>query len=658
MRKLPITLLLSLTTLPSFSQDNYRALAWSQQTAYFANLMFKAHEQYSKRQGEFNEALASEAKMKEYCRNARNKYRKILGEMPEPCPLDAKITGRVQQKGFSVEKILYKSTKGRYVTANLYLPDGKGKHPAVVMMCGHGLSGKAPGDVEPLLARNGIAVMVVDPIGQGERWQLMDSHGNYATRGVTTEHTLLNAGCVVVGTSLAALHVWDNSVAVSYLLTRNDIDGDNIGACGSSGGGTETAYLIGFDDRIKAATICSYFSSRERTLELLGPSDGCQHVPGEGVEGLELEDFALMIAPRPVLLMTGKYDFVDYWGAVNGYHNLQKAYSVLGAPTAVNQIVVETGHGMGKEKRDKMTRFFKHWLCHEDSTDIIDDESKTFGEEESFCTPKHQVNLSYQDAVSIPQSNLSLSERYKGQRDGFVKLGYDEQKDIVMNTLGLTATTGSPKMNLTKKTLQRDYTEYRYEIIKNGQMPIPVVVLYPDVANQTGKIRIVLDDMGKSHFLSNYENYHSYITEGTIVIAADLCGCGETEDIAYFTDPKYWNQEYRTAMTSLHIGKPLMGQRVEQILTLVNALASDSLYSNRDINVSAYGLYGPAVVHASFLSNAIKDAEIQRSIKSFNEFNQNPLQRDMFSNVLVGVLRHYDLPDLVKSAKAKIHYRD
>lgn len=645
--------------MPVFSQDNYKALGWSQSSAYFSNLMFKVHEQYSERQDEFNKALASGSTMKKYCESARDRYLKILGQMPAPCPFDAKVTGKIQQDGFSVEKIVFKSTEGRYVTANLYLPEGKGKHPAVVMMCGHGLSGKAPGDVEPLLARNGIAVMVVDPIGQGERWQLMDSHGNYATRGVTTEHTLLNAGCVVVGTSLAALQVWDNHVAVSYLLTRNDIDGDNIGACGSSGGGTETAYLIGFDKRIKAATICSYFSSRERTLDLLGPSDGCQHVPGEGAERLELEDFVLMMAPRPVLLMTGKYDFVDYWGAVNGFHNLQKAYKVLGCPTAVDQIVVETGHGMGKEKRNKMTRFFKHWLCHEDSTNIVDDESNSFGEAESFCTPKHQVNLSYKDAISIPQSNLSLSEQYKEKRDAFLNMSNDEQKKTVMDMLGLTATkTGGFKMNLTRKTLQRDYTEYRYEITKNGQMPIPVVVLYPDVAKQTGKIRIMLDDRGKSHFLSDFENYHQYITEGTIIVAADLCGRGETEDIAYFTDSKYWNQEYRTAMTSLHAGKPLMGQRVEQLLTLVDALRLDSLYQGRDINVSAYGLYGPTAIHASFLSNVIKDVEIQRSIKSFNEFNQNPLQRDMFSNVLVGVLRHYDLPDLVKAAKANIHYRD
>ena len=30
----------------------------------------------------------------------------------------------------------------------------------------------------------------------------------------------------------------------------------------------------------------------------------------------------------------------------------------------------------------------------------------------------------------------------------------------------------------------------------------------------------------------------------------------------FFMDAKYWNREYRNAMISMHIGRPIMGQRV------------------------------------------------------------------------------------------------
>ena len=79
------------------------------------------------------------------------------------------------------------------------------------------------------MASNGIAVLVVDPIGQGERLQLIDREGKPLTRGATTEHTLLNAGFNLLGTSLAAQEYWDNHRALDYLLTRKDIDPEHIG---------------------------------------------------------------------------------------------------------------------------------------------------------------------------------------------------------------------------------------------------------------------------------------------------------------------------------------------------------------------------------------------------------------------------------------------
>ena len=79
-------------------------------------------------------------------------------------------------------------------------------------------------------------VLVVDPIGQGERLQLIDREGKPLTRGATTEHTLLNAGFNLLGTSLAAQEYWDNHRALDYLLTRKDIDSERIGVYGSSGG--------------------------------------------------------------------------------------------------------------------------------------------------------------------------------------------------------------------------------------------------------------------------------------------------------------------------------------------------------------------------------------------------------------------------------------
>ena len=69
-----------------------------------------------------------------------------------------------------------------------------------------------------LMASNGIAVLVVDPIGRENGCNLLI--GKETTdMGATTEHTLLNAGFNLLGTSLAAQEYWDNHRALDYLLT-------------------------------------------------------------------------------------------------------------------------------------------------------------------------------------------------------------------------------------------------------------------------------------------------------------------------------------------------------------------------------------------------------------------------------------------------------
>ena len=130
-------------------------------------------------------------------------------------------------------------------------------------MCGHGLQGKGNGSGTAVqMARNGIAVLVVDPIGQGEMQQLIDGTGRNLTRGVTTEHTLLAPAYNLLGTSLEAQIFWDNSRAVDYLCSRKDIDAKHIGCYGFSGGGTEASYLLALDDRIQAASVGLFFQSK------------------------------------------------------------------------------------------------------------------------------------------------------------------------------------------------------------------------------------------------------------------------------------------------------------------------------------------------------------------------------------------------------------
>src|SRR5699024_2875029 len=145
----------------------------------------------------------------------------------------------------------------------------------------------------------------------------------------TTEHTLLASGANLVGTNVVAYELWDNKRGLDYLCSLPIVDTSRLGCLGNSGGGTQTAYFIPRDPRIKVAAVASYVTRRERTLLLLGPQDGCQWLPEESKYGLDISDFLLMFAPKPMLILAGKYGFVDYGGTEDVYQELKHFYTQM-----------------------------------------------------------------------------------------------------------------------------------------------------------------------------------------------------------------------------------------------------------------------------------------------------------------------------------------
>jgi hypothetical protein len=651
-------LLLICASLAARAQTNSTALSWKNNTAYNAYLLRAMHQQYADRLAEINAALASPQAMRRYQQARKAAYERILGDLPARTPLNARVVGTSAQAGFRVERIIFESAPHRYVTANLYLPEGKGPFPATLSLAGHGPNGKI-GDqrVGALFARHGIAVLAVDPVAQGERFQLVDASGQDLTRGSTTEHTLLNAGANLVGTSVAAYEYWDNVRALDYLETRPDLDKSRLGCIGSSGGGTQATYLVALDARIKAAVVCSYVSRRERVLELSGPSDGCQHIPGEGREHLEIGDFLALFAPKPLLIMSGYYDFVDYWGAVQTVDELRKVYHVFKADDQVKQFSIESGHGMPQPKREAAITWFRTWLCH-DATPVAESPLAPIPDKDLLCTTTGQVTTAFPDAVNMPQANAALAQQYAAQRASFGKQKPAAIRQQVLTTLGITLPQAPVQAEATGTATARSYSLRKYQLIRAGQLPVPCVVLTPEKVTTSANVVLYLNAAGKEPLLNDETTLNTYLNRGDVLVLADLRGVGETTDPAELNDAKYWSKEYRNAMLSLHLGPSLLGQRVVDIQTLVDFIFNDTALWGYSIQLVANGLYGPAAVHAAFLDRRIRTAEVSRSLKSFTELVQNPMQYDAYTNVLYGVLKYYDLPDLTAKSGGRIRFVD
>jgi len=108
------------------------------------------------------------------------KFVESLGGFPEKTPLNAQVVGTLKGDGFRVEKVVYESRPQHHVTANLYVPEGKGPFSGILIPCGHSVNGKAIEAYQRAcisFAKYGFVVLCYDPIGQGERYQLLDLDG-------------------------------------------------------------------------------------------------------------------------------------------------------------------------------------------------------------------------------------------------------------------------------------------------------------------------------------------------------------------------------------------------------------------------------------------------------------------------------------------------
>lgn len=639
------------------SQKSFNVLDWKTDVSVNTFLVQKMHDQYDNRRKVLAQALGSRKGIEAYQGDVRNKFRNLLGDLPVKGAIKPRVTGHIQRDGYGIEKVVYESFPGHHVTSNLYLPQGKGPFPAALLFCGHEDASKATESYQKtaiLLAKNGFVVLAVDPISQSERYQLLDTSGKPLTRGGTTEHTLLNESSHLVGTSAPAYELWDNIRSMDYLVTRKEVDTTRIGCLGNSGGGMQTIYFSAYDQRVKLIVPCSYLSSRERTLELTGPADGCAQIPGEGKAGLEFSDYLIASAPKPVLVLAGRFDFIDFTGVETAVHELKQVYTTLGQPQKVQLFTYDDGHGISQPKREAAVTWFRKWF-YNDPTPVKEGTLSVLTEKELLVTISGQVSTEYSHEVSLVERNRSLYDSLAGHRRLFLSRNKHEVLDTIRALLAV-ASRKIPIQTEAAGRVSKDSLLYEKRILrKKDEVPLPALVVYPDAPK---KVILWLYDKGKNKLADSAALIRSYRQQGYAVVLADLRGMGETKDKAELNDTKYYNKEYRNAMLSLHIGKPIVGQRVTDIQTLLEYIGNDTRLAGLPIELYASGWALVPALHAAVLGEKISSLDLYSSIRSYKDILNDPAGKDWYSYVIPDVLKYYDLPDLVRiigESKVRFH---
>jgi dienelactone hydrolase len=154
--------------------------------------------------------------------------------------------------------------------------------------------------------------------------------------------------------------LFDMRCALDVLAAHDLVDADRLGAVGFSYGATTTLFLAAIDTRVRAAVVSGYLSSWHAAHTVPWNMCGSQVLPGL-LGAFEHVDVAALVAPRPVLVETGRDDPIFPLAAASATVGaLQRVYDETGAPEgALVHHVFDGGHEWDGAP---MTDFLDRWL--------------------------------------------------------------------------------------------------------------------------------------------------------------------------------------------------------------------------------------------------------------------------------------------------------
>jgi hypothetical protein len=484
---------------------------------------------------------------------AREKLRQRLlaaaGTFPAPPELDVQEHGTIMLDGYRIIKLSYQSRPDLRVTANLFIPDGKGKFPAILNLHGHYQQGKIASQVAArghLLAQEGFVVLSVDAIGAGERATVHGKFEHHGNNGVPF---------ISFGETLLGIQVYDNMRAIDLLQSLNYVDGNRIGATGASGGGNQTMWISALDPRVKASvpvvsvgTFEGYITEGNCWCETL--PDGLQISEEWGILGL--------IAPNPLLILTGQREEIPAFlpeQMLRSHGDARKIYALYNAEEKISYQIIDLPHGYFPEMRRHMLGWFKHWLQNEgNSLPRAISKDPELPEVDLMCFP----------AGKRPKKLKSLIEyvslRSKAAKKDFLTQPKLDRKGKITELARILRLKDSPDYVRFSEIVPGEENGMRFAKFAVESEPgvlIPCTIIFPE--KKFSSVVIAAHPDGKDVCLKQKES-KEILSEGKALCLVDLRNIGETR-WEHVDDQKH----HFGSRATLWLGRTMIGNWVKDL---------------------------------------------------------------------------------------------
>lgn len=576
-----------------------------------------------------------------------------LWPMPEKTPLNPTIHSKIDQDGYTIEKVFFASYPGFYVTGNLYRPKGfKGKRPGVLCPHGHWSGGrfydagekagkkKIEGGEEQWvdgarnhiqarcagLARLGCVVFNYDMIGYADSQQIAHRQG------------FTDAEAALRLQNFFGVQTWNSIRALDFLMSLPDVDQERIGVTGASGGGTQTFILCGIDPRPTVAFPAVMVSTAMQGGCIC---ENCSYLRQDAGN----IDLAALIAPRP-LAMTGARDWtIDI--EKKGLPELKQVYGLYNAEDKVlARCFPQFGHNYNQVSRAVMYQWFnKHLGLNQES--VKERPFKFFSQAEltvfdkEHPRPKDSVNAGQLRKYLTKQSNQQINVLKPKTQEDVVKF-----RKIIGTALRVMIGSELPTASQVETKAHKEAETHngiewhRFLIGRtNEEDQVPGLGLIPEKHN--GSVVIWVHPKGKSSLMEKgqlHPEAKKLLTTGSAILAIDTLETGEQ------MREKPMSIDKRYVGYTFGYNRPLVSNRVHDILTAVGF--AKKWEKTTSIQLRGFKEAGPWVL----LARGLCGDAVDLTIADGNQFSFGQVKSIDHPMMLPGALKYGDLGALASLA--------
>ncbi len=591
---------------------------------------------------------------------------RLVGGKPERTPLRIQQIGSFDRPGYRVEKVVYESSPEFYVPANVYVPTaGDPPFPGILFQMGHSPNGKAYANYQRCcqgLAKLGYLVLAFDPMGQGERIYYPDASGiRTRLRSSDDEHTTPGRQMLLLGQTATRMQVWDAIRSLDVLAAHPKVDSKRLASTGQSGGGTVTMLLLAVDDRLSAAAVCSGNTENFACANFNPPGstdDAEQDFINSGAAGSDRRsdgwfdrwDLFYPFAPKPLLITVSDKDSFGTYSPnyiSNGWEEfgkLKRAYEVLGKSDFLAWSDTPLPHGLAYDSRLQVYNWFERHL--KSSARTIREEPPVNPESDETLWVSKKGNVT---AGLGSQTPFTLTKSLSASSVPVV---------VLEQLVGATRQPAGLNAAVLKRIPSREIEIEALEIRSEANVFVPAWLFLPRVSDPGKPILLMLDPAGRNLNWHEGELYQELARKGYPVCAADVRGIGDlapeySRGAAHYAASHHSEENY--AWASIMLGKPLLGQRVTDILAFATALRNHPGLARRRLRINAKDRLTVPAICAAALDRSIGEMYLAGGLISFRGIVESEQYSVPFANFCPSILLHTDLPKIVSNlAPAKI----